>query len=331
MMTKYVLFVLIYFLESVVSAFSDYEFRCNVEEICSDGPEVSHILSDVCKPSFCNGNENTICPTSDIVDANLEECRHQLSFFNLSDIKVNDLPDYLQTSYYLVLKCPPDTDSKLTAECESMDNPTESHYVSSVSTYRIYKNKHCARCNNEESYVEWRSVVGLSKNELTGINAGFYDETRLANLIKGKPVFSASPIGYPNYTNICRSGIIGTCNETGAWKAFDENIIRLCGSSKFQVVESGKKPNRLYYRNAYCFVCNNDISIQTCKLPSADSRYTHPMINLLYLEHDVLQNAIDLRDERYTCGNSQIVDPLKVSLLFTIDLQMYTIYTVASG
>ncbi|KAL4230348.1 hypothetical protein ACF0H5_010731 [Mactra antiquata] len=320
-MTKYVSFVLIYFLESVVS---DFVFKCSVDQICSDNPKVSHILSDVCKPSFCyendNGTTNTICPTSATVDANLAECRHQLSFFNLSDIKVDDLPYYLQTLYYVVLKCPPDTDSTLKAECESMDNPTESHYVSGVSTYIIYKNKHCARCNGEDSFVEWRSVVAISWAEYEELYSGLLNETSLTNLIKGKPVISGSPIGYPNKTNICRNRFIDTCNETGAWKAFDENIIRLCGSSKFQVVESGKFPYNLYYRNAYCFVCNNNISITKCAIPIDDIKVKPSVHNLLYLEQDVLQNVLDLTGQRNTCRNSQIKDPLKVSLLITIDL-----------
>ncbi|KAL4236451.1 hypothetical protein ACF0H5_004837 [Mactra antiquata] len=319
MMKKYISFVLLFFIESVVN---NVTFICGVDQLCSDDQEFSHILSGECKPCFCHGNcaPNTICPTSDIVDANLEECRHQLSFFNLSDIKVDDLPEYLQLSYYVVLKCPPDTDSKLKAECESTDNPTDNHYVSSVSTYRIYKNKNCARCNGEDSFVEWRSVVGLSENETENLRQGYYDETNLTNLMKAKPALSVSPIGYPNLTNICDSPplglfIKGTCDEIEKGKVFDENIIQLCGSSKFPVVQH----SIWAYRNAYCFACNHDISTNSCS--TKDNLRNVPILipkmhRLLYLEQDVLQNVIDLRDHRYTCRNSQIVDPLKVSHSF---------------
>ncbi|KAL4216647.1 hypothetical protein ACF0H5_024370 [Mactra antiquata] len=306
---------------------------CHFDNVCLfNATEYEHTYSDSCKPCVCNKtcNQGDICDIKDDLEPGQEKCVHQIEFYGVSNeykILFNIHRD-LRRWYNVVLKCPNGSDASEKTACESNENPNNNRYVSSVTTYRVYKNEMCAKCNGEYNFTKWTSAISINSKRVFNLFNKDPTDTDILNYVSNKMVFSLPPEGYPEKLNECSGDIINSCNATGRWDYLDENLIRLCRSSKL-ITQYVGTANKSLYKNVYCALCNSprqELFDGTCKIGDiSHGKIQLPFLRLLAWNDDTATatataTAVDDDDDDGAddnvshCLNNQMLDPLdKVS------------------
>ena len=120
--------------------------------------------------------------------------------------------------------------------------------VSDTVTWFAYKNKYCASCHGvpEHQQLFWRVDIQCddafqANNILTLLED--VEDSITCNLIYILPHNTVT-------SSLTCPVLISTCNETGLWQMFDEEIEAAC--------HAYTTPYRTDYKNVFCFMCNVD-------------------------------------------------------------------------
>ncbi|KAL4227025.1 hypothetical protein ACF0H5_015001 [Mactra antiquata] len=311
---------------------SSFSFTWTTEDICIldnicifNTTEYEHVYSESCKPCVCRETcaQDDICQLGEYLEPGQEECVHQIHFYNVSN------PDYifyyihsdLRPSYYVVSKCPNGVDDRVKSECESNENRKTIRYVSGVTTYRIYKNEICAKCNGEHDFVRWSSAVNLHSGSVFDLFNSDPTDIDIVHYVNNEQVhvISVPPLGYPENLNTCSDDVIDSCNVTGSWDYFDINLVRLCSSSQFKLSNLIANADEGHlYRNVYCTLCNIPrlvISTSHCEIGDISFIQRQPSYIRLIVWPEDIDSDREMFDSRLHCSNNQMVDPLEGSCL----------------
>ena len=162
-------------------------------------------------------------------------------------------------SNFVIDTCPGTTDRSLKDLCynESFDFLNSDSYP---FRYGVYRNKHCAVCNNEtvSDYKRLSLLVTHCEHETFDINVfrSIAEMQEILRISKCNLRFEllTKPFMCPDYNTISQ------CNVTGMWDVWDEEVEMTCKSydSKF-----------LIFKNIFCYACNvgySDFSplVHTC-------------------------------------------------------------------
>ncbi|KAL4217397.1 hypothetical protein ACF0H5_023847 [Mactra antiquata] len=272
--------------------------------MCSTGIELHpHSYSNICAPCSCYGGctEETYCPVVSFEDA---KCVHQASFLNKTEM-VPNLHPFLQRMYYVIATCPPNTLSEERDQCESIQTLNNSHYVSGISSFKIYKNEICARCNGEQRFVKWKYTGILTQEDMIALENGTKSDAELLSEIKKRDVLSTPPDDYPEDLNVCSPDDINKCNATGWWKSYDQNLVQLCNYPLHARIETYRR----IFKNVYCAACNL-IDDVVC-LPYVSKYSTgHGALSGLLSWTDEETSASETKRE-HRCSDKQMIDPLE--------------------
>ena len=162
-------------------------------------------------------------------------------------------------AYRMVIKCRGDYgDYIIKDKCESgMNNPNLAEIlpVTSRRTGIAYANRFCLTCNEpdtDDDPILWEAKfvdVGryipaylmFNPNEL--IQLTIYNQCNIH--------FTPVP---GNHVQQCENTVIDTCNQTGLWESFDENIEQICHlGENLPILHKSMR-----YKNVACLHCNEE-------------------------------------------------------------------------
>ena len=159
--------------------------------------------------------------------------------------------------HLLVNSCPQDADKNITDKCVMAMSP-QKHLSSPVVTSKgfpvSYWNTYCALCNGE-------SAIDVDEWSLS-INCGWFADFNFLSTIQSiidlaneRDCRFRYQSLTPELVTVCdpdrptmKNWTIGSCNQTGSWRSYDETIEIACHAS-YEV------PYRLY-KNVFCYMCN---------------------------------------------------------------------------
>ncbi|KAL4217394.1 hypothetical protein ACF0H5_023844 [Mactra antiquata] len=288
---------------------------CSSEKLCSTGIEsYPHSFSNICAPCSCYGGctEETYCPVVSFEEA---KCVHQASFLNKTEM-VPNLHPFLQRMYYVIATCPPNTLSEERDQCESIQTLNNSHYVSGISSFKIYKNEICARCNGEQRFVKWKYTGILTQEDMIALVNGTKSDVELLSEIKKRDVLSTPPDDYPEDLNVCNFDDVTECNVTGWWGSYDENLVQLCSYPLHSSIES----YRTIFKNVYCAACNTEFE-GACFRIEAYTIGRGIFSGLLSWSDEETPASETKREHR--CSDDEMIDPLEVDILLLLTLISY--------
>lgn len=157
-------------------------------------------------------------------------------------------PDYK----YAVSSCPVGTNDQLSLECSrnrSRVNLLFNPPVSSNDSYVAYKNKYCASCNNASELVDWNVRFRCSSDPDFNYLSTYQEIIDLA-IAESCDILYLSPV---TYLDNCQDNenVISTCNVSGTWMKYDEQIDKACQSSYAYCIGVFD-----IFKNIFCSMCN---------------------------------------------------------------------------
>ena len=158
-------------------------------------------------------------------------------------------------TYLMVSRCLNNfTDDAIRKKCTDESASTLEHFLPVTNNYtnETYRNVYCALCNfdDTDSLTPWKVNLSCSQNAPSTISLPTLAQDILTqegcNLIFEKPKTLL--------IDSCRD-IYDSCNLTGFWPLFDQEIVDGCEFYKAEFANE--------YRNIFCYICNR----LTDKLP----------------------------------------------------------------
>ena len=156
-------------------------------------------------------------------------------------------PDYKSA----VSSCPVGTNEQLSLECSrnrSRVNLLFNPPVSSYDSFVAYKNKYCASCNNASELVDWNVRFRCSNDPDFNYLSTYQEIIDLA-IAESCDILYLSPV---TYLDNCQDNenVISTCNVSGTWMKYDEQIDKACQSSFAYSIGVD------IFKNIFCLMCN---------------------------------------------------------------------------
>lgn len=225
----------------------------------------------------------------------------------------NCIPKYLRDTIgdgiIAVDKCPQDSDTELANNCTRLYTTDIKIFkeilpCTSNSTFEVYRNQYCAICNGEQmaDLVFFNPQVHVYRSDNTFI----YSEAVLIEMtltvsgyeVEFKPLYEQE-----NFTTSCEM-TIDTCNVTGMWGFYDDNVRHACEAYKSMV-----KYNKVGFNNVFCALCNGvNITEVLCR-NELDPHYVYGFSGLLKMDVG-LQDKEKLNGR---CNETQFYDIVNVS------------------
>lgn len=219
-----------------------------------------------------------------------------------------------QKSCYMYATCPSATDSALKMKCEqtySFENINGIDDMVPVTVGpNLYRNKHCAECNNAESdFIPWKvmlTYLDIGKtvagtNEMSFLQ--FFFNTNVFDIS-----FAAPDTRYeqPECTTV-----IDRCNVTGKWSKYDpflegkcslyDNIITITDSVYYR------------YKNIFCAQCNGEkVGEFICEMGQSTEADSYPFSGLLAFSPLKAENQDDNIDSQQCVNPHDIYDHVLV-------------------
>ncbi|BFZ01119.1 hypothetical protein BsWGS_04158 [Bradybaena similaris] len=220
-----------------------------------------------CCPDMPSEDSNTV-----FVDASpttnqrlLKSNDNRITHFN-TDTSVNVVCDGNDGHYELFKKsCPPNyLDDDVNSKCQNdislaeLDTDTFLHVTDNITGY-IYYNEYCATCNSVSQFTTWDLLVECM-SYMSVFPARTPGELLRLSLASdsGCTTSQWSPIDYAAYS--CENSwftrtVVDTCNVTGEWRVYDENVARACADTS-GLVSRVKVDEDQMYKNVFCAICN---------------------------------------------------------------------------
>ncbi|XP_053380358.1 uncharacterized protein LOC123564218 [Mercenaria mercenaria] len=154
--------------------------------------------------------------------------------------------------YYMVAKC---SDMYNGNQTISELCKTETDPCTSVESKLIYKNQHCALCNEEINCIPWEiKLVCLNFKDFERSMSSF---TSIAQMQKALDIFDCkiqlTRVEQSVEALVCtrkdylHDDLVSICNITGLWVSYNEDISWAC--------ENFGNPYK-GFRNVFCYICN---------------------------------------------------------------------------
>lgn len=164
-----------------------------------------------------------------------------------------------QPSALMYATCPLSTELALKTKCEqtySFENINSIDDMVPVSVgLNLYRNKHCAECNNALSgFVQWN--VSLTSSNLENTVAITNEEQFLQVFFQdnGQDINFVSPNTRQTHRS-CLT-VISSCNVTGNWVTYESELEGKCALYSNSVRTKEQEPIR--YKNIFCAQCNGE-------------------------------------------------------------------------
>ena len=217
--------------------------------------------------------------------------------------------------YHVINYCPiTEKNATLVTKCTAKEarDFEELIWVSDDISGKIYRNKFCAECHHVTSNVtEWPIEAKCTNDIYTRLDnlMSFFLSNKCQLTIKQPGNFTLKSCMVPKYT---------TCNQTGLWHKFDADVKWACQA--FEAVFTARGPEGRdatfeAYRNAYCYVCNTDVSVEItetlCPVPSFEQPDVSVFTSLIdykrYQQSDDQESTTET-----TCKTHEILDEIMV-------------------
>lgn len=161
--------------------------------------------------------------------------------------------------FHVVTDCPNMLSAHENPRCEEPKELQDLIVVSNPANGRVYKNKHCARCNNVENYVSWMLLVQCP--EIASFSFETFEE-RDKYVAEYCSVLPLPPNRRAGDLSRCSldENIIAECNSTGKWNYFEKEIEKACLHDRVGqnvVFTEDHFLGAQTYANVYCYLCNN--------------------------------------------------------------------------
>ena len=116
----------------------------------------------------------------------------------------------------------------------------------------VYKNQHCAICNNVTTYILFDLHISCKEQ----LSNALFEVMNMPSLFESSCyIWFDSPKPEIEIQSRCFTPDVTSCNETGIWDNYDPNIDMACNSFTFLYRHTLKR--LVIYKNIYCFLCNN--------------------------------------------------------------------------
>ncbi|PVD37494.1 hypothetical protein C0Q70_00085 [Pomacea canaliculata] len=179
-------------------------------------------------------------------------------------LKVVTFMGCLLNQFLVVLKCPQHQSEEERAVREGCESDLESYImakpVTDMESGRTFRNRNCATCHNASSLAVWtRSLhcehfqyvyTATSEDEMITI-ATASDTSCIVNYL---PPDNVSLLKCEDTADFF-SGVIHTCNVTGRWATYDEEIEKHCLEID-DLFYRVKDMSGQVYQNLFCAICN---------------------------------------------------------------------------
>ena len=217
---------------------------------------------------------------------------------------------YTSDKFWMITKCNPDISTSIGNKhtCEPIITDYDSLVpVTDPLTNTHYRSKNCALCNLENSHtplVNWKLRI-QSNTPLSFPHNHLFEEIRKTrgNVFYQPPEYA--------FTQTCKSAdyTIDTCNVTGLWQTFDEDIKTAC--------ESFVDPFNNTYKNIFCLRCNGGERFLTeeCHIKQVNRMIKRPHF-AANLDLSFIRSGPDTA--ALVCEDSQFEDEIKVCLRYML-------------
>ena len=144
--------------------------------------------------------------------------------------------------------------------------------VASWRTSTVYKNYHCAVCNNVLDPLPW--LIYSTCLDLYLLNSVPETIANLNRITGSCETFLIPPTGVKLDLQRCNTdsyeGIVSSCNQTGHWEFYDKYVWDKCNSDiHISLFEADTEAaESVIYKNVFCFLCNHNgsaLSDVTCR------------------------------------------------------------------
>ena len=270
----------------IVDLTKDFDVVCPHTQLCSRnttaGSDKKGVVPSCCSSCSCEPRcqfSRDCCPDAPISTVQ-DEMQKQDSDFKclpLEDmlstyLKPNKL-QMLKPHYLAIQSCPEDYYNATHVNgCLAEQFSRLVDYIPVVDwrSFKLYRNFHCAICNNITDPVAWQlesTCLALYKwNNLPAM----VDELRSA--IRSCDVLFKPPAYLQQKFHLCRTDsyadVIKSCNQSGQWDAYDDDLSQVCNMKSFvsyfiaQKQQPPQESDIVVYKNYACFLCNTNESMR---------------------------------------------------------------------
>ena len=218
--------------------------------------------------------------------------------------------------FHIITNCLDDSQKERYPKCyQPVD--TEDFVIVSDQQGKVYRNKHCAECNDVHTYESWMlrilclGVKNIFHIELYEEMEQYFQEN--CSFLSYPPNQNAGSMSH------CNQNIISECNETGSWEIYDEELEEACNENREnQNAVFRKTDNTLFgdhnvfYSSVYCYFCNepqSSVKKDQCKVIDL---YSSSRSNGLIRIMGKLERQTEPSKEQL-CKSFDIWDPFQVS------------------
>lgn len=221
--------------------YSDY---CGTQSLCSKKNSSQINLSMDCPECICTDDceiRGRCCP-----DKSLSKCVRPIYSID------GNISKLLNTEqYWIVSLCPqPEMDCSVSLEDANL-NFQRLAPVDSRKTNVTYLNSKCAKCHDENDFIEWSYFLHC-KGELN-LNIYSYADELLGDMKRYDCFIHYFPSQWSSPRPCERSNLITECNHTGDWDIYDEDMETAC--------KNHLDPYE-HFQNVFCFLCNTNVNQQ---------------------------------------------------------------------
>ena len=154
--------------------------------------------------------------------------------------------------YRIIDSCPTNGSSAEQVLCEAKTQTRLSDliWVSDLTNGTVFKNRHCAECNNIYEFIPWKlrtnciEVLLPSLGTLSDILS--FDACKM--FVEPPDMFEKTL--EQNEVSCQKISGFSRCNETGKWQDYNDVIEKACRASEWRF---GVAP---IHKNIYCYICN---------------------------------------------------------------------------
>lgn len=263
----------------------------------------------------------TCCPDKELTQSIAEKypCTQIDKYFN--EPREILTTDRYELFYHMIDDCPNAILDQSYPRCSVLTELDDYVTVSDPKTDRVYKNKHCAKCNGIEDYVEWKLLTDCRYEEHYNFTIKEW-HAYIKEYCQITPIPPDQTAGLL-YKCTDENDIIKKCNKTGMWTTYDQEIKTACERDnstqsniytyeKFSIMVRDKK----YYKNVYCMMCNTDQKVTQSGLCETEldfiGKRSHTSLSVIVnFKVGVEENE----EKQEKCHHSQIWNPFKVKQL----------------
>ena len=214
-------------------------------------------------------------------------------------------------------------------------------------TGKLYRNFHCAVCNNITDPVPWKlestCVALYEMNNLPETVEELRTSIGSCNALFKPPDYLQEEL--PKCRTDSYADVIKSCNQSGQWDALNDHLSEMCHSESYisyfiarqhSAEDTTHASDMVVFKNPACFLCNSNESTReniSClrtekqeNLLDDTSELTMPfrvtinVDNFVYIEMKkseklkIIQSSVDgeLTKQRKFCGFGRYMDPYKV-------------------